>query len=116
MSKLAELEKKGFRFALDGKDIVVRYYGRTMPADASDMLAKLDRQAVINAIHDRAAGFVPVQEEQIQVSSELLPIYCAEISAALHDGRLWDASARYHRPSSTTTFFLVPPGVIEIDI
>ena len=114
MTSLVELENAGFRFALDGGDVVVRHYSGSIPPDAAEMLADIDKQELIHAINDRAAGFIPADGEQIEVPSALLPAYCAAIRQALDDGRLWDARAVYHRSRLCADFYLMPPGVIQL--
>lgn len=107
---IAEMEKHGYRFSLDGDAVKVRRYGAKMD---HSLLDTLDRQAIINALRDRAAGFREAPAQEITVEHGQLPAYCEAIKKALDAGELWDARAVYHRASMRTTFYLHPPGVIE---
>lgn len=107
---MAEMEKQGYRFSLEGDAVKVRRYGA--PMDHS-LLDTLDRRAIITALRDRAAGFKEAPAQEISVEHEQLPAYCAAIKKALDSGALWDVRAVYHRASLRTTFYLHPPGVIE---
>lgn len=110
MTQLAQLENQGYHFRLDGDRLFVRHYGRMPDTSALD---GVDRQVIINALRDRAAGFREAPAQEISVEHEQLPAYCAAIKKALDAGELWDARAVYHRASLRTTFYLHPPGVIE---
>ncbi len=76
---LKNLESMGFRFSADGEDLVVKHYGIDLPTEAADLLASLDKQEAIRAIHDRAQGFLSEDGERIEVPHELLPAYLAVI-------------------------------------
>ena len=74
---VAELKKQGYRFSLEGDVVKVRRYGA--PLDRS-LLDGLDRQAIINALQDRAAGFQEAPAQEITVEHEQLPAYCEAIA------------------------------------
>ena len=110
MTSMQELEKQGYRFSLSGDDVSVRRYGA--PLDKA-LLMSMNREQVIRTLRDRSDGFRTDGEQVLSVGHDDLPMVCAQIKIALDDGLLWDARAVYQRKSMQTTFYLVPPGVIE---
>lgn len=110
MTDIRKLEEQGYRFSLVGDRIQVRRYGK--PIDKTT-IAALDREQVIRTLRDRSDGFRTDGEQVLSVQHEDLAMICTRIRVALDDGLLWDARAVYHRKSMRTTFYFVPPGVIE---
>ena len=107
---VAELEKQGYRFSLEGDAVKVRRYGA--PMDHS-LLDNLDRQAIITALRDRAAGFREEEAQVIERAYGQIDGLVQRIRQALDEGTLWDARAHCHRASGRIEFLLTPPGVIE---
>lgn len=110
MTQLAALENQGYHFRLNGDRLMVRRQGGSV--DRS-LLDNLDRQAIITALRDRAAGFREEEAQVIERAYGQIDGLAQRIRQALDEGTLWDARAHCHRASGRIEFLLTPPGVIE---
>lgn len=109
MTAMYELEQMGYRFRLDGERVLMRKYGSAeAPARAKELIAKLDREQVRNALKDRAEGFSVAPAGIIFAKgNEIMPI-ALKIRAALDSGELWDIFVKYSRSADTAEFHYWP--------
>lgn len=109
MTAMYELEKMGYRFRLDGEKVLMRKCGSAEPpARAKELIAKLDREEVRNALKDRAEGFSVAPAGIIFAKgTEIMPI-ALKIRAALDAGELWDIFIKYSRSADSAEFHYWP--------
>ena len=107
MSPMMRLEQMGYRFRLEGDKVMMRCYGEP-PAEAQELINRLDKEQVRRVLHDREAGFSAAPAGIIWAYGDEIMPTAQRIRAALDAGELWDIFVKYSKRADCAEFHFWP--------